>query len=122
MDINSIYEGFYEPTINDDLILDPPPRSPQLIRIRANSYNRFYYFDNNNTLQIVSNFQVYIEEPPFGIVIVIESINNYPYKKMVWYTSNDFNHLIKIGDNKNDCIPGKEILSFNIYHEENIIL
>ena len=122
MDINSIYEGFYEPTINEDLILDPPPYPPQLIRTRANSYNRFYYFDNKNILQIVPNFYVYIEEPPFGIVIVIESINTSPYKKMVWYTSNNFNYIINIGDNKNICIPGKEIFSFNIYHENNIIL
>jgi hypothetical protein len=122
MDINSIYEGFYEPIINDDLVLDPPPYPPQLIRTRANSYNRIYYFDNNNILQIIPNFQVYIEEPPFGIVLVIESINTYPYKKMVWYTSNNFHHIINIGDNKNDCIPGREIFSFNIFHEDNIIL
>jgi hypothetical protein len=122
MDIDSIYEGFYEQIINDDIMLEPPPRPPQLTRIRANSYNRFYYFDNNNNLQLVPNFYVYIEEPPFGIVIVIECINTSPYKKMVWYTSNDFNHIINIGDDKNMCIPGREILSFNIFHEDNIIL
>ena len=117
MNIQNLHEGYYTPPPPplDNIEQIEQPLVPLQRQVAINEgHQNLYYFDANNSLQLVPNLVLYLEIPDFNSVPVIERTNLEPGYKIVWYRSNDDNNPITINHARNICIAGREFTSFTL--------
>jgi hypothetical protein len=117
MNIQELHEGNYAPPLppHDPNDLDQFERPPMIRQVNIiEGRQNLYYFDANNSLQLVPDLVLYLEIPDFNSVSVIERINIEPGYKIVWYRSNNDNNPITINHDRNICIAGREFTHFSL--------